>query len=271
MNGTTNSSRTSEIAFGTVITRLVSTCWASVNYPPLFRVHTIRLGLARPWTRKAATIKVLGVPLRQLAGPVTREETVSKSRFVTRLLPVTDQSRLKALTQAVRKAEHGARHHATACVMGADGQFQRSSDDGEPAGTAGAPMLAELVRAQVTDVLAVSSRHFGGVLLGKPGLKRAYGGGVARALDGARLAARRELAVWAVAAPLGDAGRLEHALRRFARQRQGALGSGDWGLQAVFELAVDPAEEAALEAMLATLALPARARRLGTRIVTIEE
>ena len=71
------------------------------------------------------------------------------------------------------KAEHPrARHHCTAFVIGSDGRVQRSSDDGEPSGTAGAPMFDALVSAGLSDIVAVVTRYFGGVLLGAGGLTR---------------------------------------------------------------------------------------------------
>ncbi|MDR0593861.1 MAG: YigZ family protein, partial [Bifidobacteriaceae bacterium] len=120
--------------------------------------------------------------LRRLVSEVRSEETVKKSRFITRLIPVQDTAAAKAAVARIRRQDHGARHHAYAMVIGSDAAVQRSSDDGEPAGTAGAPMLKVLRHEQVSDILAVVTRHFGGVLLGRGGLIRAYAGGVAAAL-----------------------------------------------------------------------------------------
>ncbi len=80
-----------------------------------------------------------------------------------------------------------ARHHCTAFVLGPDGTTMRSNDDGEPSGTAGAPMLEVLRGRGLTDVVAVVTRWFGGTLLGTGGLIRAYGDAVSLALDGASL------------------------------------------------------------------------------------
>ena len=81
------------------------------------------------------------------------------------------------------RAQHwDARHHCSAFVLGPRSELQRSSDDGEPAGTAGAPMLEVLRGAGVSDVAAVVTRWFGGTLLGAGGLVRAYGDAVRAAL-----------------------------------------------------------------------------------------
>ncbi|MDR0365685.1 MAG: YigZ family protein, partial [Bifidobacteriaceae bacterium] len=119
---------------------------------------------------------------RYLAESLTHQQTIKKSRFITRLFPLEQADAAKELIAQVRKQDHAARHHATAMIVGPDAALQRSNDDGEPAGTAGAPMLQALQRAAVTDILAVVTRYFGGVLLGKAGLAAAYGGGVEEAL-----------------------------------------------------------------------------------------
>ena len=81
------------------------------------------------------------------ARAVRTETVVDRSRFLCTLEPVADVGSLAAVVAAVRKRFPDARHHCTASVLGEDGAVQRSNDDGEPAGTAGAPMLAALVGA----------------------------------------------------------------------------------------------------------------------------
>ena len=118
-----------------------------------------------------------------------------------------------AVVAGVRSRDHTATHHCTAMRVGADGQARRSSDDGEPSGTAGVPMLEVLLHRDLTDVVAVVSRWFGGTKLGAGGLVRAYGRAVSEALDSVgtlRRVRHRELLL---AAPHDRAGRLENALR----------------------------------------------------------
>ena len=153
-------------------------------------------------------------PLPVPARAVRTEALVERSRFACTLEPVEDAAALEAVVARVRREFPDARHHCTASVLGEDGALVRSSDDGEPAGTAGAPMLAALRGAGVTGVVAVVSRWFGGVLLGTGGLVRAYGGAVSGALAAAGTVHRAWADLVEVRAPHADAGRLEAELRR---------------------------------------------------------
>lgn len=155
-------------------------------------------------------------PLDTIAQRVRAETVVTRSRFVATLAPAADRAAAEAVVAEVRRELHDARHHATATIVGPQGERERSSDDGEPGGTAGAPMLAVLRGAELTDVVAIVTRYFGGTLLGAGGLVRAYGGAVSAALDHAARQARRPVARFDVRVGHPDAGRLEHALRSWA-------------------------------------------------------
>lgn len=146
-------------------------------------------------------------------GPLVHETEVKKSRFLCSLLRVEDEAQAQAFIAATRKQYWDARHNCTAFVIGDRPRRERSNDDAEPAGTAGAPMLEVLRRRGVTDTVAVVTRYFGGVLLGAGGLVRAYGGAVSAALDRAPLVERRLLALLAVDTDHVRAGRLENELR----------------------------------------------------------
>ncbi|SJN12607.1 protein co-occurring with transport systems (COG1739) [Leucobacter sp. 7(1)] len=113
---------------------------------------------------------------------VDAETEISRSRFLTRLERVTSEEEARAVIARVRAEHPRARHHCSAFVLGAEGRIQRSNDDGEPSGTAGAPMLDALTSAGLHDVVAVVTRYFGGVLLGAGGLTRAYRASVADAV-----------------------------------------------------------------------------------------
>ena len=121
-----------------------------------------------------------------IAAPVDVELEISRSRFLARLERVEDEEGARQVIANARAAHPKSRHHCSAFVLGPDGRVQRSNDDGEPSGTAGAPMLNALVSAGLSDVVAVVTRYFGGVLLGAGGLTRAYGGAVAEAVQQAR-------------------------------------------------------------------------------------
>lgn len=128
--------------------------------------------------------------LRTLAAPVTVElPPRSGSRFVAHLSPASDEDAALAVVDARRGCDPDASHHCWAFVL-ADGRA-RSSDDGEPRDTAGAPILRHLQGAELVDVVAVVTRWFGGTKLGRGGLVRAYGDATAAALDAATVLERR--------------------------------------------------------------------------------
>lgn len=154
---------------------------------------------------------------RTLAGPVVASIEERRSIFECWLRRAEDEPRARAIVEEARVTHWDARHHCSAFVLGADGATVRSNDDGEPAGTAGAPMLEALIRSGLTEVVAVVTRWFGGTLLGTGGLARAYADAVRAAVDEAVVAdliLTRER-VRAVDVRVGHdlAGRLEHDLR----------------------------------------------------------
>ena len=149
---------------------------------------------------------------------------------------VESEDDARTFIDSVRKQHHTARHHCTAFVIGPDSALQRSNDDGEPAGTAGAPMLEVLTRRGVTDVVAIVTRWFGGTLLGAGGLVRAYGETVGLALDVAGLQRRELRHLMTVTVDAGQAGVLDNRLRAL-----GDVTAVDYGVAAVFTVAaVDP-------------------------------
>ena len=119
------------------------------------------------------------------AEPVTFVEEIKKSRFITLLAHTDGVEAAKAFVESVRAEHPDARHHCVAWVAGPpdDSQQLGFSDDGEPAGTAGKPMLSQLMGSGVGEITAVVVRYYGGILLGTGGLVKAYGGGVQQALN----------------------------------------------------------------------------------------
>lgn len=148
-----------------------------------------------------------------IGGPARAEIEVKRSRFVCDLERVTTEEQARAVIERVRAGSREARHHCTAFVLGPDGATQRSNDDGEPSGTAGAPMLEVLRGRGLSDVVAVVTRWFGGTLLGTGGLIRAYGDAVTAAVDAARLVRREQRVVLGVTVSQAVAPRLENSLR----------------------------------------------------------
>ncbi|KAB7690266.1 IMPACT family protein [Plesiomonas shigelloides] len=118
------------------------------------------------------------------AATVEFAEEIKKSRFITLLAHTPGSEQARAFVQAVKAAHPQARHHCWAFVAGAptDSQQLGFSDDGEPAGTAGKPILNCLLGSGVGELTAVVVRYYGGIRLGTGGLVRAYGNGVQQAL-----------------------------------------------------------------------------------------
>ncbi|GAA1460063.1 YigZ family protein [Nocardiopsis exhalans] len=141
------------------------------------------------------------------------EIEIKKSRFICAMARVDSEEAARAFIAERRKEHWSANHNCTAYVLGEDGGVQRSSDDGEPAGTAGVPMLEVLRHRRITDAVAVVTRYFGGTKLGAGGLIRAYGNSVSAAIEEFGLLERRQLLVVDVFADYVLGGRLESDLR----------------------------------------------------------
>lgn len=186
-----------------------------------------------------------------IADTLEHEIVITKSRFITTVAPVTSVEDADRVIAEVRRRRWDARHNCTAMVTGVLGDQARSSDDGEPSGTAGVPMLEVLRRRGLTDVVAVVTRYFGGVKLGAGGLVRAYSTSVSEALDLVPLVHRRALTRVTVDTPHADAGRIDNALREWVRHHDATLGDPEYGHAARFELWVPADELGALRADLA--------------------
>jgi len=113
------------------------------------------------------------------------EIVINKSRFLGYCLPVSSEQEAQQVLSQIRKQHYDARHCCYAFRLVA-GDIARSSDDGEPSGTAGAPILSVLSGSNLENVLCAVVRYFGGVLLGTGGLVRAYGKAASEALDHAQ-------------------------------------------------------------------------------------
>lgn len=104
----------------------------------------------------------------------TGEIVEKKSRFIANVRPVETKEEAESFLAEMKKKYWDARHNCFACVVGEKGEYVRSSDDGEPSGTAGKPMLDVLQKEEICNVAVVVTRYFGGTLLGTGGLVRAY-------------------------------------------------------------------------------------------------
>lgn len=119
------------------------------------------------------------------------ETTEKKSRFIATVVPVTCEEEALEFIEAMKKKYWNATHNCYAYVIGERFETQRCSDDGEPQGTAGKPMLDVLLGEEIHNVAVVVTRYFGGTLLGTGGLVRAYSGAVKAGLEASKIITKR--------------------------------------------------------------------------------
>lgn len=177
------------------------------------------------------------------------ELEIKKSRFLCALARVETEVEVRDFVHARRRQHFSARHHCTAFVLGDAGEVQRSSDDGEPAGTAGVPMLEVLRKRGLTNTAAVVTRYFGGVKLGAGGLIRAYSSAVADAVDAVGVVERRPVLVVSAVVDYLQSGRVENELRTSPYP----IREVDYGDDVRFTVAVAERDRPRFEAWLAEL------------------
>lgn len=121
------------------------------------------------------------------------EQTIEKSRFIAHIMPVESKEEADEYISSIRKKYRDATHNVPAMVIGDKMQIQWGSDDGEPQGTSGAPMVQLLVNEGITNVVVVVTRYFGGIKLGPGGLVRAYTSSAKLALEAAEVCSVEEM------------------------------------------------------------------------------
>jgi uncharacterized YigZ family protein len=123
------------------------------------------------------------------------EETIKRSRFIASVAHASTEEDAKAFISIIKNEFPDATHHCWAYVAGPPGDIARigMSDDGEPHGTAGKPILTVLLHSEIGEIVAVVTRYFGGTKLGKGGLVRAYSGSVKNALAGLSIKEKRDI------------------------------------------------------------------------------
>ncbi|MFB9768335.1 YigZ family protein [Lactiplantibacillus modestisalitolerans] len=176
-------------------------------------------------------------PYYTITADGTSEQTIKKSRFIAHLFRIQDETDAQNKLAAVRAANPKANHNCFAYVLGDDDHVQRMSDDGEPSGTAGSPILEVLKTNELHDVLAVVTRYFGGIKLGAGGLIRAYNGTPAQAIEAIGKVQRVLQTKLAVTIDYSQLDALNYHLQQHAITTL----STDYGAQVTLKIAVDQA------------------------------
>ncbi len=124
---------------------------------------------------------------KSIAGPSKGLFKDNGSRFIAHAYPVSSEDEIKSIVASLKKEYHDARHHCYAYRLGYRREIFRANDDGEPSSSAGRPILGQIDSLELSDILIVVVRYFGGIKLGIPGLIRAYRTSAADALDHAEI------------------------------------------------------------------------------------
>ena len=135
-----------------------------------------------------------------------------KSRFIATVRPVETEEEAVTFINETKKKYWDARHNCSAFVIGKNQELTRCSDDGEPAGTAGRPMLDVLLKEGIHNTAVVITRYFGGVLLGTGGLVRAYQGAVQKGLDAAVIIEKFEGQILLITTDYTGLGKIQYLL-----------------------------------------------------------
>ena len=138
---------------------------------------------------------------------------IKKSRFITYLHRTESEADAKAFLTAIRRLHPDATHHCYAFIIGEHNEIKRSNDDGEPAGTAGVPMLECLDRNHMQDIIAITVRYFGGIKLGAGGLIRAYSKSVSHALSPAQITKKQWMEKYEIRFSYDLIGRIDYYFR----------------------------------------------------------
>jgi len=188
-----------------------------------------------------------------------------RSRFIGQVWPVTAETEAQTLLAAVQKEHHAAAHNVYAYII-RDTGVVRYSDNGEPQGTAGQPVLNVFVKEEITNVLCVVTRYFGGTLLGAGGLVRAYGQAAKLALDAAGISIVRP---WRRVS-LGCTYAQYERLQKIAVEQGAVVEATDFAVDVTLMLLVSEPETAAFCAhMLDVSAGTATLTELGTEEIAV--
>lgn len=163
-------------------------------------------------------------PYRTVEKASETEYVVNRSRFIGRCFPVTDEAEALSILERIKKQHWDATHNCYAYRLKSG--TARFSDDGEPQGTAGLPMMEVLTKRDVYDLLVISTRYFGGILLGAGGLVRAYTRSASEAVEAAGLVSMEPCTAFHVAMPYPYRNAVFGVFERF-----GTVESTDYGAE----------------------------------------
>lgn len=186
-------------------------------------------------TDKQAEYRIL---LKEAKGEIEEK----KSRFICVVRPVHSEKEAVDFIEETKKKYWDARHNCSAFVLGSRQELTRCSDDGEPGGTAGRPMLEVLLGEGLCDVAAVVTRYFGGTLLGTGGLVRAYSGAVKEALAAAETGMMRYGVKLRIETDYNSIGKMQHLFGK-----RGIASEAEYGEAVRFTLTVSTGEEEILK------------------------
>ena len=173
----------------------------------------------------------------------TGEIVEKKSRFIATVRPVKNEEEALAFLEEMRKKYWDARHNCYAYSIGKNREFTRCSDDGEPSGTAGRPMLDVILGEDIYNVAVVVTRYFGGVLLGTGGLVRAYSKAVQEGLAGSLVIEKKKGISLKVTTDYTGIGKIQY----IAGERQIPILDSEYTDKVVLKLLVPDAETEAVQ------------------------
>ena len=174
------------------------------------------------------------MPKSIFAGGVGEIEE-KKSRFIAHIEPVTSEEEALSFIASIKKQHYDARHNCYAFVIGDNSELTRCSDDGEPSGTAGRPILEVLTGEGVTNVVCVVTRYFGGTLLGTGGLVRAYQASTKEGLNNSVIIDKKAGITLSIDCEYTDVGKLQY---HFANKQIRVI-SSDYGAGVSFKIVVE--------------------------------
>ena len=184
-----------------------------------------------------------------LARPGQGEYEEKKSRFLGKAVHIESEEEAATFIAGIRKQYYDARHNCYAWVLGEGSELKKSSDDGEPSGTAGQPILRVIEGSGCTNVLVIVTRYFGGTLLGTGGLVRAYTQAARAALEDAQKARMCLCRRLAVTVEYGALDRLLYALRRDGIEPQ----ETEYGAKVTLHLIIEEKQGDTVENMITAL------------------